>query len=283
MKIKGAVLAGGYGTRLKPMTNVTNKHLLPLYDEPMIFHSLKAMAYLGVKDVVLVVGPEHAGHFSSLLGDGRNFGLNLFYKIQMEAGGIAHALKICKDYFENSERIAVILGDNIFGKKSLDIIQTAVLNLQRRNQKDGAMVVLKRVYDPTRFGVASISLTDNGLRIKKIVEKPKISETNLAVTGLYIYDRQIWDILDGLVPSHRGELEITDVNNMYVEKKQLDFELLENEEEWWVDAGNPDSLFYASCLIRAEKREENIKEILEDYAVFINIHKQICHLELFCH
>ncbi len=271
MKIKGAILAGGYGTRLKPMTNITNKHLLHVYDEPMIFYPLRALAYCGARNIVLVTGAEHAGHFSSLLGDGKDFNISLAYKVQMEAGGIAQALKLCRDYLEDADKIIIVLGDNIFGRKSLKKIKSAVDKFKQ--QKEGATVILKKVCDPSRFGVATIS--EDGKRVEKVIEKPRIPETDMAVTGFYMYDKRIWDIVDKLTPSKRGELEITDVNNAYAKKKQLGFELLQKEDEWWIDAGTCDSLFYASWLARSEKTGEDIILVLEKYLQFIKEHREM--------
>lgn len=237
--MKGIILAGGTGSRLAPLTKVTNKHLLPVYDQPMIYYPLKTLAKAGLKDILIVSGPGHAGHFLNLLGSGREFGVKLTYEIQEEAGGIAQALGLARD-FADQEKIAVILGDNIY----LDNFASAINQFAKSS--DGAMVFLKEVADPERFGVASVE----GDRIIKIVEKPKNPESNYAVTGLYLYDNSVFEVIKTLKPSDRGELEITDVNNYYIRKGGMKFARVENE---WTDAGTFDSLLRASNLMAKKK------------------------------
>ncbi len=234
--MKGIILAGGYGTRLKPLTSITNKHLLPVYNKSMIMYPLTTLKNAGIKNILIITGPEHAGDFMKLLGSGKEHSLNLTYKIQDEAGGIAQALGLAKD-FANSESIAVILGDNIY-EDALDF----------QNFKEGAKIFLKEVKDPERFGVAEI----NGKKIISIEEKPKTPKTNLAVTGLYLYDKKVFDIIEILKPSKRGELEITDVNNAYVKENKMNFEIIKG---FWSDAGTFQSLYKASRFIR--KKEES--------------------------
>jgi len=224
-------LAGGTGSRLLPLTKVTNKHLLPVYDKPMIYYPLETLKSMGIKDIMIVSGPEHCGHILNLLGSGRNQGLNLSYEIQDEAGGIAQALGLAKN-FAGNEDIAVILGDNIF-QDSFDI----------KNFKEGARVFIKEVNDPKRFAVAEIE----GNKIKNMEEKPENPKSNYAVTGLYIYDNKVFDIIKTLKPSGRGELEITDVNNAYVQQGKMSFSMLDG---YWSDAGTFESLHRASTIVK---------------------------------
>ena len=237
--MKGAILAGGTGSRLMPLTKVTNKHLLPVYNKPMIYYPLQTLMDMGIKEILIVSGPGHAGHFVNLLGSGRKFGVSLSYEIQDEAGGIAQALSLAED-FADKEPICVILGDNVFEDK-IDI----------SDFKEGARIYLKKVQDATRFGVAEINKKGKVLSIE---EKPKNPKSNLAVSGLYIYDNEVFEIIKTLKPSARGELEITDINNAYIKKGKMDAKILEG---FWSDAGTFESLFRASQLIR--KKEILIK------------------------
>lgn len=234
--MKGVILAGGLGSRLFPLTRVTNKHLLPVYDRPMIYYPIQALLNAGVKEVLLVTGGEHAGDFLKLLGNGKFLGLDeLHYTYQEGEGGIADALKLAEDFAER-EKIVVVLGDNIIEgniKKAVGEFFT---------QPSGAKILLKEVDDPQRFGVARL----DGNRVTEILEKPQDPPTNLAVTGIYMYDADVFDIAQRLAPSDRGELEITDVNNAYIERGDLTAEILEG---WWTDAGTFESLHRASNLI----------------------------------
>jgi len=230
--MKGVILAGGTGSRLMPLTKVTNKHLLPVYNKPMIYYPLQTLIGVGIKDILIVSGPGHAGHFVNLLGSGKEFGVKLSYEIQDEAGGIAQALSLAEDFADN-ESVCVILGDNIF-EDNIDI----------KDYKEGARIYLKEVPDSHRFGVAEIDKTSKVLNIE---EKPKSPKSNFAVTGLYIYDNKVFDIIKTLKPSARGELEITDVNNYYIKKGKMDSRLLKG---FWSDAGTFESLFRASKLIK---------------------------------
>lgn len=234
--MKGIILAGGNGTRLHPLTLVTNKHLLPVYKKPMIYWPLETLIACGIKNILIISGRGHAGHFLELLGSGKKFGVDLSYDMQEKAGGIAHALALAEDFADN-EKVAVILGDNIFMppkelKHGVDIF---------KKQKRGAKVFLKSVSDPERFAVTEVK----GDAVIRIVEKPKYPKSNLITTGFYLYDNQVFDIIRKLKPSGRGELEITDVNNHYLRKKQLTHHVLKGE---WTDAGTFDSLLLASML-----------------------------------
>ncbi|HLC44619.1 MAG: spore coat protein [Candidatus Doudnabacteria bacterium RIFCSPHIGHO2_01_FULL_50_11] len=242
--MKGIILAGGNGTRLRPVTHVTNKHLLPVYDRPMIYFPLETMIACGFKDILIVSGKEHAGHFLNLLGSGKSFGVRLSYEVQEEAGGIAQALALGESFADEGS-VAVHLGDNIF--EHTKQLVSGVARFQRDER--GAMIFVKEVPDPERFGVAEV----DGERVVRIVEKPKKPVSNLCVTGFYIYDANVFSIIQKLKPSGRGELEITDVNNSYIERGTMQFEKVDGE---WTDAGTFDSLLRASNLIAKKVRKE---------------------------
>ena len=235
--MKGVVLAGGNGSRLDPLTRVTNKHLLPVYDRPMIHYPLGTLARAGIEEVMLISGRGHAGHFLELLGSGAQMGLKLSYGIQESAGGIAQALGLARE-FADGEDVAVILGDNIFQDDVEEEIASFV---------GGAMIFLKEVPDASRFGVASVK---NG-RVTRITEKPLHPVSDLAVTGLYLYDNTVFSVIEGLEPSQRGELEITDVNNHYIEQGRMGHTILNG---YWSDAGTFESLYRASGLVRNDRR-----------------------------
>lgn len=233
--MKGIILAGGTGSRLSPLTKVTNKHLLPVYNKPMIYYPIETLVKAGIKDIMIVSGKGHAGHFLELLKSGEEFGASFSYGVQEEAGGIAQALGLCED-FSDHQKIAVILGDNILE----DNIIEAVNNFQK--QEKGAKIFLKEVKNPQSFGVAIIEKD----KITKIEEKPKEPKSNLAVIGVYFYDNQVWDAIKNLKPSGRGELEITDVNNYYIKKGEMTYDILKG---WWGDGGESfDSLLLANNL-----------------------------------
>lgn len=239
--MKGVILAGGLGTRLYPLTKITNKHLLPIYDRPMIFYPLQTLVEAGIDDILLVTGGNNAGDFLRLLGNGKEFGLrHLNYTYQEGEGGIAEALSLA-EYFSDGEQVVVILGDNIIEKN----IKRAVDNF--RGQGAGAKILLKEVTDPWRFGVAELQ----GNKVVRIVEKPKQPKSNMVVTGIYMYDSHVFDFIKGLKPSERGELEITDVNNMYIEKGNMTYEPLDG---WWTDAGTFESLYRANSLAATKKQ-----------------------------
>jgi glucose-1-phosphate thymidylyltransferase len=234
--MKGVVLAGGTGSRLLPLTKVTNKHLLPVFDKPMIYYPLQTLVNAGILDVLLVTGGRNAGEFLRLLGDGRAHGLDrLNYTYQEGEGGIAQALSLAERFAEGGP-ICVILGDNIIEGNILSAAEAY------RQQSRGAKVLLKQVPDAERFGVAEI----RGNRIIGIEEKPARPKSNFAVTGIYFYDSTVFEKIKRLKPSGRGELEISDVNNFYIEESSLTFELLDG---WWTDAGTFDSLLRANSLV----------------------------------
>jgi glucose-1-phosphate thymidylyltransferase len=233
ISMKGVILAGGTGSRLYPLTKVTNKHLLPVYDKPMIYYPIQTLINAGIKEIMIVSGKGHAGHFLELLGSGSELGVRLTYEIQEEAGGIAQALGLAEDFADNSP-VTMILGDNIFQDNIIDSVKSFT---------SGAKIFLKEVSDAHRFGVAEI----DGNRIISIEEKPKIPKSSLAVTGLYIYDSRVFEIIRNLKPSGRGELEITDVNNAYVRMGEMEYSILEG---FWSDAGTFESLFRASELVK---------------------------------
>jgi len=234
--MKGVVLAGGLGTRLLPLTRITNKHLLPVFDRPMIYYPLQTLVNAGIRDILVVTGGPHAGDFLRLLGNGREFGLpHLNYTYQEGEGGIAAALALA-EHFADGERVCVILGDNVIE----GTIAPAVARFRR--QPRGARIVLKEVPDPQRFGVAEV----RGGRVVAIHEKPARPKSRYAVTGIYCYDAQVFDVVRTLEPSARGELEITDVNNWYLGRGELACEVLDG---WWTDAGTFESLHRAGNLV----------------------------------
>jgi len=234
--MKGIILAGGLGTRLHPLTKVTNKHLLPVYDKPMIYYPIQTLINAGIDDILIVTGGNNAGDFLKLLGNGKQFGLkHMNYTYQEGEGGIAEALRLA-DFFASGERICVVLGDNIIEKN----IRRAVENFRR--QKEGAKILLKEVPDPQRFGVPELK----GDRIACIEEKPERPKSQYAVVGIYLFDQEVFDIIKTLKPSARGELEITDVNNRYIEKGLMTWDILEG---WWTDAGTFESLLRANQLV----------------------------------
>jgi glucose-1-phosphate thymidylyltransferase len=232
--MKGIILAGGTGSRLFPLTKVTNKHLLPVGTKPMIFHPIEKLVAAGITDILIVTGIEHMGDIINLLGSGKDFKCRFTYKVQDEAGGIAQALYLAAEFVGN-DKMVVILGDNIFQDDLLPFVRAF------KKQKKGARVLLKEVRDPHRFGIALIRKG----KVLSIEEKPKKPKSNLAVSGIYFYDHQVFGIIKTLRPSGRGELEITDVNNAYIRKNQMAYDLLSG---WWTDAGTFASLERASLL-----------------------------------
>jgi glucose-1-phosphate thymidylyltransferase len=234
--MKGVILAGGLGSRLHPLTRVTNKHLLPVWDKPMIYYPIQCLVNAGITDILLVTGGNSAGDFLKLLGNGKQFGLkHLNYTYQEGEGGIAEALGLA-EHFCDGEKVCVVLGDNIIENN----IRQAVLSFT--DSDFGAKIMLKEVPDPGRFGVADL----RGDRVLGIEEKPKMPKSNLAVIGIYMFDGRVFDIIKTLQPSARGEFEITDVNNAYISEGRMTYEVLDG---WWTDAGTFESLYRAACLI----------------------------------
>lgn len=234
--MKGVILAGGLGSRLFPLTKITNKHLLPVYDQPMIYYPLRTLINAGIDDIMIVTGGNSAGDFLKLLGNGKDFGLkHLNYTYQEGEGGIADALSLV-EHFADDEPICVVLGDNIIEKNILNAANAY------RTQGNGAKILLKEVHDPQRFGVPE----RDGDRVLKIEEKPTEPKSSHAVIGVYFYDNTVFDVIKTLEPSDRGELEITDVNNHYIARGEMTWNELDG---WWTDAGTFESLLRASNMV----------------------------------
>jgi len=234
--VKGVILAGGLGTRLYPLTSVTNKHLLPVWDKPMIYYPIQTLVDAGVKDVMVVTGGNNAGDFLRLLGDGKELGLrHIEYAYQKGEGGIADALRLAED-FADGDKIVVVLGDNIIEKSIKKFVDKFT------KQEEGARILLKKVPDPERFGVVELK----NKRIVKISEKPKNPKTDYVVTGIYMYDSKVFSIIKKLKPSKRKELEITDVNNAYIKWDQMLYDILPG---FWTDSGTFESLLKANSLV----------------------------------
>jgi len=245
--MKGIVLAGGTGSRLYPLTKITNKHLLPIYDKPMIFYPIQTLVDAGITDIMIVTGGRNSGDFLRLLANGRGFGLkHIAYTYQEGEGGIADALSLC-EHFADGQPICVVLGDNIIEKN----IRSAVEAF--RGQKKGARILLKEVADAERFGVAEF----RGDRIVGIEEKPARPKSKFAVTGIYMYDATVFDKIRTCKPSHRNELEITDVNNAYIGEGTMSFSFLDG---WWTDAGTFESLLRAANLVAGSRQDEREPE-----------------------
>jgi len=239
--MKGVIVAGGLGTRLRPLTSITNKHLLPVYNKPMIYYPIEMLVGAGIKDILVVTGGTFAGDFLRLIGNGEDFGLSrMHYAYQKGEGGIAEALGLARE-FVGSDRVVVVLGDNILQngvRKGVEAFS---------KQAGGSRIFLKTVDHPWEYGIAEIA----GNKIKRIVEKPADPPSNLAVIGVYMYPPDVFDIIETLEPSARGELEITDVNNAYVERGEMEYEIVEG---WWLDAGeNHEALLRANLMIAREQ------------------------------
>ncbi len=237
--MKGIVLAGGLGTRLRPLTSVTNKHLLPVYDKPMIYYPIQTLVNAGIRDIMIVTGGNSAGDFLKLLKNGKDFGLkHLNYTYQEGEGGIAAALSLCED-FADDEPVCVVLGDNIIERNIVKAVRSY------RHQGGGAKILLKKVPDPQRFGVPEL----DGRRVLRIEEKPERPKSEYAVIGVYMYDSGVFDIIKGLKPSGRGELEITDVNNAYIERGEMTADQIQG---FWADAGENIDFYLAACNMVAQ-------------------------------
>jgi glucose-1-phosphate thymidylyltransferase len=240
--MKGVILAGGRATRLRPLTQVTNKHLLPIYDKPLIYYPLEAMARAGVDEVLLTTNPEHAGHFLQLLGTGREFGVRLTYDLQEAPNGLADAVGLA-EHFARGSKLLVLLGDNIFTHDLGPRVQAF------EAQDQGAVIFATEVQEPQHYGVVEL----DGERVVSIEEKPTAPRSNFAQTGIYLYDERVFDFIHDLKPSDRGELEITDLNNIYVREGSLSCEILDG---YWIDAGTShDELLAANVEVARLRRE----------------------------
>jgi len=246
--MKGVILAGGLGKRLEPLTRITNKHLLGVYNKPMIYYPIQTLVDAGIKDILIVTGGAHAGEFLRLMGNGSEFGLkHINYTYQKGEGGIADALRLA-EHFVDKNKVVVVLGDNIIEKSIKEHVDDFM------KQSKGAKILLKKVDDPERFGVAEVK--DN--KVLNIEEKPKKPKSNYAVTGIYMYDARVFDIIKTLKPSDRGEMEITDVNNDYISSGEMTFSVLEG---WWSDCGLPETLYKAATLVRDKILKSKIDEV----------------------
>ena len=246
--MKGVILAGGLATRLRPLTYVTNKHLLPIYNKPMIYYPLEAMAKAGIKEVLLTSSADHAGHFASLLGAGEEFGLKLYFAVQKNPqGGIADAIMLAEE-FAHDDKVTVLLGDNIFGhnlKKSVEEMESKT--------KGAKIFGIKMPTESKQYGVIE---TDESGKVLSIEEKPEFPKSDYAQTGIYMYDSRVFDFIKGLSPSARGELEVTDLNNFYVKEGTMSFELI----DWWIDAGTSyDELIRANVLVQEKVKAGELK------------------------
>ncbi|WP_227938062.1 sugar phosphate nucleotidyltransferase [Alkalihalobacillus deserti] len=240
---KAVILAGGTGSRLSPITRIINKHLLPVGQYPMIYWSIFKAKEVGIREILILTSREHLSSFIELLGEGKEFGVCLKFATQEQASGIADALSLAKD-FVGDEKFLVLLGDNLFEDKLTPFVQ------QFMKQKQGAFILLKEVAEPKRYGVALIN--EETKKVTKLLEKPNIEEPAYCVTGIYMYDKSVFSYIERITPSKRGELEITDVNNFYVNEEKMGYDILDN---WWIDAGTHDSLFKANCFVFSKKED----------------------------
>jgi glucose-1-phosphate thymidylyltransferase len=239
--MKGVILAGGKATRLRPLTSVTNKHLLPIYNKPMIYYPLESMARAGVKEVLIITGPDHAGSFLNLLKNGNEFGLRLSYEIQQEAGGIAQGISMAES-FADEKKILVILGDNIFNYNLKPIVEKF-----EKKGKGAVVFGIEKDTESRQYGV--IEIQDG--KVTSIEEKPETPKSTIAQTGIYMYDQRVFEIVKKLKPSDRGELEVTDLNNFYVNEGTMECEMI----DWWIDAGTSyDELLAANNMVAEKKR-----------------------------
>jgi glucose-1-phosphate thymidylyltransferase len=241
--LKGVILAGGKGTRLYPLTKIINKHLLPVGQYPMIHYSINALKLAGIKDILIITDKQSSGLYTEYLGSGRDWDLNISFRIQEDSGGIAQALALADGFIQPREKFVMVLGDNLFEDSLKD--QVKIFSIQ----KTGARVMLKEVEDPSRYGVPTI--VDD--KIVEIEEKPENPKSNYCVTGIYMYDSDVFEIIRNIQPSKRGEMEITDVNNIYAKQGRLTFDILKG---WWTDAGTFNSLYEAGARF-LYRREEN--------------------------
>jgi glucose-1-phosphate thymidylyltransferase len=241
--MKGVLICGGTGSRLRPLTEITNKSLLPVYDNPLISYPIQVLRSAGITDIIVITGPEHMDQMTNFLGSGARFECTFAYKVQEKPGGIAQALSLAEE-FAAGDSVCAILGDNVF----FDALAPVITSF-----KNGAHVFLKEVLDPERFGVATVDMKGSNVTVTSLEEKPTKPKSPLAVTGLYLYDNQCFELIKQLKPSARGELEITDLSKKYLEKQQLKATILNKE---WVDAGTFESLFYAASLVRSRRLQK---------------------------
>lgn len=241
--MKGIILAGGRATRLRPLTTITSKQLLPVYNKPMIFYPIETLINAGIKDILIIIAPDYSGHFLNLLGDGKDFGAHFSYAVQKEPRGLADAFIIGADFIDGDD-VAMILGDNIFEQDFAKEIKAF---------KEGGMVFAKKVHDPERFGVVEF---DQNMKAVSIEEKPAHPKSDYAIVGLYIYDNQVVDIAKNLKPSPRGEIEVTDINRAYLEQGQLQVNVFDT---LWEDAGTFDSLLHVSNVMAEKAKKEQGK------------------------
>lgn len=237
--MKGIILAGGRATRLRPLTSITSKQLLPVYDKPMIFYPIETLTKAGIEDILIIIAPDYSGHFLNLLGDGKDFGAHFSYAVQKEPRGLADAFIIGSDFIDG-DSVTMILGDNIFDKD---------FSTEIKNFKSGGMVFAKKVNDPQRFGVVEF---DQNMKVISIEEKPSIPKSDYAVVGLYTYDNRVLDIARNLKPSDRGEIEITDINKAYLEKGELQVNIFDS---LWEDAGTFESLLHVSNIMAQKAKQ----------------------------
>lgn len=240
--MKGVILAGGTGSRLYPLTKVTNKHLLPVYNEPMIYYPIKTLKQAGVTDILIIVGGESTGDFLKLLGSGEELGVNITYRAQVGSGGIPTALALAED-FADANPIMVVLGDNVMGENVKSEVQ---------NFKQGAHIFVKKVHDPERYGVVEVE----GTKIKSIEEKPKTPKSELVATGVYIFDSHVFHLIRELKPSKRGETEISEVLRYYLENEKLSYSKIKG---FWTDAGTLESLYHANTIVREKHHQFSSK------------------------
>ncbi|MBI3336800.1 NTP transferase domain-containing protein [Candidatus Peregrinibacteria bacterium] len=248
--MKGVLICGGSGTRLKPLTDITNKSLLPVYDKPLLLYPLQTLLDAGIRKIMVVSGPEHVDQMAGFLGSGTRFGCAFSYRVQDDPKGIAQALGMAEE-FADGDNVCALLGDNIY----LDPMRQAIASFE-----SGGHVFLKEVSDPERFGVAQVQ----GTRITSIAEKPAHPTSNLAITGCYIYDHRCFEVIRHMQPSPRGELEITDVSRWYMEQKELSYTILKDE---WIDAGTFESLHQAAVIIRSRKLAHTVQQFLPNQTV----------------
>ena len=239
--MKGIILAGGTGSRLHPLTKVTNKHLLPIGNQPMIIHNVKKLVEANVTDIMIITGTEHMGDMISLLGCGTEYGCNFTFRVQDEPNGMGGALSLCRD-FVGSDTCIVILGDNIFEDSLVEHIRDFAQDARE------CQLLLKKVTDPERYGVAIF----DGDRVTQIEEKPRFPKSEYPITGIYMYNSKVFNIIDTLVPSARGEYEITDINNAYIENNQMFYKIMNG---WWTDAGTLKSYYKANRLVASGEPE----------------------------